>query len=405
MNPDFDGVPLDTRTIPRDLLNIQNKERSNPFPWSGQFSPQLIEALLATYAESGTSVLDPFLGSGTVLYEAGRRSLCGFGSEINPAAFKMAQVYRLINATFDQRKMLIGQADELIHNALPCDSLFTGRKRVDSVEASLSQAANGAEPPLVKALLDGLVVLLDYRDTPVTAADVLRIWKRLRTTALELPFSNFSIDLAHCDARQLPLADDTVDFVLTSPPYINVFNYHQHYRRSVESLGWNLLTVARSEIGSNRKHRQNRFLTVIQYCLDMAGVFHELRRVCRPKARIAIILGRESNVRKTSFFNGEIVARIAVRSCGCRFESRQERVFRNRFGAMIYEDILHFSFDEAQLEPPAGIARQTLTAALSRAPAESVADLEDAIDRIGDIEPSPLYGEIARVSSARMESV
>ena len=78
---DFDGVPLDSKTISQEHLNIDNKKRTNPFPWSGQFSPQLIEVLLRAYAPAGALVLDPFLGSGTVLYEAGRLGLAAFGSE------------------------------------------------------------------------------------------------------------------------------------------------------------------------------------------------------------------------------------------------------------------------------------------------------------------------------------
>jgi hypothetical protein len=44
--PDFGAMPLDTATIPQRRLNIDNKVRSNLFPWNGQFSPQLIEAFL-----------------------------------------------------------------------------------------------------------------------------------------------------------------------------------------------------------------------------------------------------------------------------------------------------------------------------------------------------------------------
>ena len=40
---------------------------------------------------------------------------------------------------------------------------------------------------------------------------------------------------------------------LTSPPCINVHNDHQKYRRSVETLAWDVLAVARSEIGSKRR--------------------------------------------------------------------------------------------------------------------------------------------------------
>jgi hypothetical protein len=37
----------------------------------------------------------------------------------------------------------------------------------------------------------------------------------------------------------------------------------------MEVLGFDILKVAASEIGSNRRNRGNRFITVIQYALDM----------------------------------------------------------------------------------------------------------------------------------------
>jgi DNA modification methylase len=132
----------------------------------------------------------------------------------------------------------------------------------------------------------------------VTDERVSGTWAKLKARILGLPETHSSIRLLNCDARLIPLEEGEVDFVITSPPYINVFNYHQKYRRSVEALGWDLLRVAQSEIGANRKHRQNRFLTVIQYCLDMTDVLSELKRVCKEGSRLVMIVGRESNVRK-----------------------------------------------------------------------------------------------------------
>lgn len=402
MNPDFQGVPLDRTTISQDRLNIENKLRTNPFPWSGQFSPQLIETLLKTYAPAGGFIVDPFVGSGTVLYEAGRLGHRAFGSEVNPAAFKMAEIYRFINVHQDERLSVIDEADKVVHDALPAPSLFSIGKKTGSLQEALTDAAAVAESALVRTLLDGLVVLLNFGLKPLEAAEVLRTWSKLLNTVIALPFTDVQVDVANCDARTLPLASVSVDFIVTSPPYINVFNYHQHYRRSVESLGFDLLKVARSEIGSNRKHRQNRFLTVIQYCLDMAAVLQELRRVCRPQARIIVVLGRESRVRKTPFYNGEIVARLAVMSCGCILETRQERVFQNRFGELIYEDILHFTFGNESFTPPADIAVQTLADARNRVPDESITDLNDALERIAEIRPSPLFSAPAAIESHRL---
>jgi hypothetical protein len=61
---------------------------------------------------------------------------------------------------------------------------------------------------------------------------------------------------------------------------------------------------------------------------------------------------------------------------------------------MIYEDILHFiprPPNGRALTPPADLAREMLTAALKRAPEESMSDLRDALDRIAEVGPSPLY--------------
>jgi SAM-dependent methyltransferase len=394
--PSFCGVELDTTTIAQHRLNIDNKERSNLLPWNGQFSPQLIEVLLKTYTQVGSRILDPFVGSGTVLHEAARCGNPVFGSDINPAAFKMADIYSLINLDLATRGHVVEQLGDLVGQLIPgAQPLFAVcRDRNDRpLEEKLSGFVRLATDPHVRRLLEAMMVLLRLGESGIDERGVATAWGKLRSVIWSLPFSEAPIELANCDARSLPLARGSVDLVVTSPPYINVFNYHQQYRKSVEVMGWDLLEVARSEIGSNRKHRQNRFLTVIQYCLDMSLVLQELQRVCKPNARIIVVVGRESNVRKTRFYNGEIVANLALRCAGLQFATRQERVFQNRFGEMIYEDILHFlaSSNERSLSRPGEIAEEALIAALERAPIGSQADLRDALRRIDQVGPSPLY--------------
>jgi hypothetical protein len=395
--PNFNGVPLDTTAVAQALLNIDNKQRSNPFPWNGQFSPQLIEVLLRTYAPKNGVVLDPFAGSGTVLYEAGRLGLPVIGAEINPAACKMAQTYCLMNLPLAQRKSLPTGLEKALQECLPDlePSLFraTANAPDKGIKESLVEIHRGLTSDAQRSLIEALIVLVDFYHE-VTEEKVYGAWARLKAQVLTLPESAAPIRLLNCDARRLPLQDGTADFVVTSPPYINVFNYHQQYRRSVEALGWDLLRVARSEIGSNRKHRQNRFLTVVQYCLDMTDVLRELQRVCKEGSRIVVIVGRESNVRKTRFFNGEILAALACRCVGFQFVARQERVFMNRFGEQIYEDILHFHVTASRsthFEEPRVIAREIMKAAQQRTPDESVNDLEEALSLADKVQGSPIF--------------
>ena len=117
--PDFQGVLLDTRTILQSRLDIENKERCNLFPWNGQFSPQLVEQLLRTFSGAGGLVLDPFLGSGTVLHEAGRLGLPAFGAEINPAAYKLSQIYSLINLPSAKRRRILERAETIVDDLTP----------------------------------------------------------------------------------------------------------------------------------------------------------------------------------------------------------------------------------------------------------------------------------------------
>jgi hypothetical protein len=389
---------LDKSAVSQTRLNVDDKVRSNLFPWSGQFSPQLVQTFLEHYGAGSEKVLDPFVGSGTVLVEAARLGLAAAGSEINPAAYTMARTYRLAMLNPIERRSIVYELDNRFESLFPDDNdrLFLSNEESDThsnVKARLLEWRECERRENHRQIIEVLIVLSDFCRNDVDAR-LRGTWHRLKRLVAQLPFTTKPIDVTNSDARNLPLEDDSIDLVVSSPPYINVFNYHQQYRASAEALGWHPLHAARSELGANRKHRQNRFLTVTQYCLDMAQVFAELRRVSRASARLIMVVGRESNVLRTQFYNGDIVARIGTRCAGLRAEKRQERVFQNKFGVKIYEDILHFRVPTEKVpkgEDPRNIAEEILRAAMEYAPPKSMSDLKDAYRRINQVRPSIVY--------------
>jgi hypothetical protein len=171
-----------------------------------------------------------------------------------------------------------------------------------------------------------------------------------------------------------------------------VFNYHQNYRALLEVLGFDLLKVAESEIGSNRKNRDNRFRTVVQYCLDMEQCLESFALLLKPGGRLIMVVGHESNVRGIAFSNSAIIRQLAD-SLGCFcLEGERHRVFVNRFGKSIREDILMMSTGGS---PPIGgaarqIARLHLEDALRRADGEPRQDILSALSGIPTIPPSPI---------------
>jgi hypothetical protein len=395
----FSAMPVAKffRPLPQGTLDIEEKKRGNIFTWRGQFSPQLIESLLNAYCPTGVSVFDPFGGSGTVLYECAILEKEAHVTELNPAAWILSRTYELANQSVSERKAALATVRTFFSKKFP-QQIFSEESNVLSLESltiAVEEFNAKARTEAEQQVFSATIVLLDVYAKPATPERIELVLSQLSKKALALPEVEFPVRAHLADARKTPFEDDTFGFVVSSPPYINVFNYHQNYRASTELLGWDLLKVARSEIGSNRANRGNRFLTVAQYCFDMGGVLEELRRVCRKDANIILVVGRESAVLGVSWKNSEIVRRLAEESGYFKCGLVQERKFTNKFGATIYEDLLHLTpikkagggirkFAEA-------IAQDVFGVAIKAADKKTAPLLEKAAEKIPDLGGTPVF--------------
>lgn len=412
----IDDFPIDRSSILQERLDLVDRQRTSVFPWRGQFSPEFGELMLAKYASKEDVVADPFVGSGTTLFEAARKSLACFGAEINPAAVLMAITVQFANLAMPDRRSYVDAALNVIEKHLPIhfdSGLFTllappGEGPRPSLQQSLQAMLQEAstEPLIYNVVANTITRFMTFREEEKESGGVFRAFKAHQALVEGLPHSKHPCTVIHCDARTLPLIEGTVNLVVTSPPYINVFNYHQNCREAMELVGWDMLRVARSEFGSNRKNRGNRFLTVVQYCIDMLLALLEMRRIARSDGRIVIVIGRESRVRGVSFQNGRIVTALALGAAGLRLILRQERKFKNKFGEVIYEDILHFSPMPGPLEPAAEahyfarlVAQHLLYDSANLTNEDVRRDVVEAIRHATVVPPSPIF--IARKETSR----
>jgi DNA methylase len=396
----FSETPINRQEISQELLDIENKKRTNPLHWKGQFSPQFIEVLIAKYAEENSILFDPFLGSGTVLYEAGRFGIEAYGTEINPAAFNLASIYKFINLLPTQRERYIqnflNQLMATVYETMPLFQKISEEVTPNNLKDKIVALASNEEDDFINILHQALTIMLDFSNKEVTHSRIFTIAETITSFVTSLPYTEKQVNAYHADSRKVPLQNSSVNFVITSPPYINVCNYHQQYRASTEALNWKLLEVAKSEFGSNRKHRANRFLTVIQYSLDIADTLQEILRICMNKSRIIFVVGKESNIRGTTFFNGELVAELAYQVLGIALDIRQERTFTNRYGKKIKEDILHFIKSNKvnyffDLDKARNVGIKALETAYSLADEEVRSEIKDAIAQAEKVKLSPYY--------------
>ncbi|TRU92827.1 MAG: methyltransferase [Microcystis wesenbergii Mw_QC_S_20081001_S30D] len=384
--PDFD------QPIPQEKLDIIEKTRANLFAWRGQFSPQLIETILTYYCPSNSVILDPFVGSGTVLLEASYLSLEAYGFEINPAAYIMSLTYKFINDY--QKKEVLKNLRNIIDQEFPL-RIFEVSDQVENLVDKLQNTRNML-PDRSKVLFDALVIILDVCKNKITQEFIQKKFSHLSNIITNLPYSQKPLRVGLSDARSLPLKNNQIDFVVTSPPYINVFNYHQNYRQSAEILGWDLLKIAKSEIGSNRANRSNRFYTVVQYCLDMGDILKELARVSKQQARIVLIVGQESNVLGVPFYNADIIEKIGIKAKLFQKVLRQKRKFKNKFGKVIIEDIINFINLNNQVSQEVieqisrEVAFEVLESSRLFVSSENQLFLESAIAKVNNIQRTPI---------------
>ena len=256
-------------------------------------------------------------------------------------------------------------------------------------------AGLGTMPTEARQIAEASFLLASRNRSSANADEVVAAFRVVRRGLMEIPDHGATAEPLAEDARYRPFENESFEAVVTSPPYINVFNYHQQFRPGVESLGYLPLRVATSEIGANRKHRQNRLMTVVQYCLDMSMSLDEMALVTRPGGELVLIIGRESRVRKVPFDNGVLLGSLLHGRDDLRLRKRAERKFTSRFGEVIVEDLLFVS--RTKQEAQVGdleFARSVGVLGLMRAGNRDLdagvrADLEQAVKVAPKIAASP----------------
>ncbi len=375
----------------QDRLDIVDKVRTSVLPWRGQFSPQLVEFLIEKYSPKRGLVADPFCGSGTVLYEAAAHGLDAFARDINPAAVCLAKVATVCALNMEERVALLDEIVKLSCCLLKCSEDKNGELDVISASTILQNFVD--DSALSPEVFEAFLLLAFGNNHTLKPRSVERALSFFKTSILSTPCSKSSMSIDIGDSRQLNLNNNSVDYLVTSPPYINVFNYHQNYRPIVEALGYHPLPMARAELGANRKFRQNRYLTAIQYCMDMAQFLIEAARILKPDMKMTVVLGRESNVRRVPLRNGELIAAIASEGIGGKIIDWHERNYLNRFGEKIYEDVLTIqptTIDEQKaIEVGRLVGTEALRRALDYCPHERTSEIEAAIEYSPKVEYSP----------------
>lgn len=293
------------------------------FPYRGKFHPQMIKGLINVMGlKPGEMVLDPMMGSGTVLIEASLMGIRSVGIDASPFCRFMVQAkldgltvplstvriaLQNCRSVFEYFKAVAGQPSQGSKMRFEPQDLFSVMEQAtvyDVAERSQGKKLpQGCDGPGVYNFL-----LLAYLDSAGYSERSNRKppFEQFRAILERYLFVGEKIqrvldgaesELAEAtplqgDARHMPLEDSSVDGVLFSPPYSFAIDYLDNDSFHLGFLGADISKLRENMIGLRGRSLNQKFDL---YKSDMDQVLSECGRVLRPGRICTIVVGTNNN--------------------------------------------------------------------------------------------------------------
>jgi DNA modification methylase len=417
----FDGAPSAPDVVLRAQQGLSKRERlaallegelnfhgedsgyasHNLHAFAAKFPPQLPRTFIRGLTSAGEIVLDPMVGSGTTIVEALLEGRRGIGLDLDPLASQLSHVKTMPLDVDDLRRAgygVLSRANALLSDKETIEQHLAqqfGKRTREFIDywflpttqrelMALVLAIRDVTDPPVRRFLEltfssiivtksGGVSLardlahtrphLDKNKVPKNALEQfrLRLSKNLESIA-QLKTNDVPAVILAGDARSMPLADSTVDLIVTSPPYANAIDYMRAHKFSLVWLGESVASLSELRakyIGSERvgdspadgalparpeaiiqtlAERDAKKATILRkYFAEMRLVLAEMHRVLCGDSTAIVVVG-PSTMRGLKVPTHDCMADIAA---GVGFEvvgvvgrilDRNKRMMPARFG-------------------------------------------------------------------------
>ncbi len=258
------------------------------YPYKGKFHPQMIRALINIIGlKEGDTVLDPFSGSGTTAIEAQLLGINFVGIDISPLCViqgrvKTESIY-VINEIEQIKNEVLSKISHK-HNE-KYYTFLDELSKDDRVKNFYILARLLAISDNFRRKRDFVNSFLKNVDLMIASVkDYIQIKERLN-----LQLGNVEIKLG--DARNIRLPDNSVDGIITSPPYSIALDYIQNDIHSLQDLGYNVSEMKEDFIGV----RGDGKIKVELYNEDMKKSYNEMYRVLKHDKYAVIVIGNATH--------------------------------------------------------------------------------------------------------------
>ncbi len=263
------------------------------FPYRGKFHPQLIKGLINILGiKKGETILDPMAGSGTTNIEATLLGINSYSIDVSPFCQMMTKT------KYDALKIDLNILNNIELNA---DKLFDffGQKNITKKIENIDTGKKEIYELTLLAYLDALgyskrVVRSNHRQLFKKVLNrYIETIKSLLTNKYfnKNELGNLTI-LNKSDALNIELADNSVDGIITSPPYSFAIDYVENDKDQLEYLGYDTHKLKQKLIGLKGKTKSEK---LENYFGDMDRFLSEASRVLKQNKFLVIIIGSNTN--------------------------------------------------------------------------------------------------------------
>ena len=352
----------------------------HPFP--ARMAPEI--ALAATSKlPRGSIVLDPMTGSGTAVRFAAEKRHYGLAFDRDPLAILMTKVWTTPVCTkqMRQRALTVAQtAVQLKPSLIELPWIDNDEETTDFINywfaksqrddlrrlSSLIRRCRGPIADALRLAFSRIIITkkrgaslawdvshsrphkrIDRNDFPVIPEFIRSVDFVAKRLESQPPPGNVRVGIG--DARHLyTVNDESVDAVLTSPPYLNAIDYMRGHKFTLVWLGYSIseLRATRSNnIGSEKYPDRGSdesaadeicdelplactlpdrdYGILRRYVLDLAQMMAELSRVLKPNGPAILVVG--NSCLKGVFIENALAVRAAAIRAGLKPMRRYER--------------------------------------------------------------------------------
>lgn len=282
------------------------------FPYRGKFHPQMIKGLINIMGcKPGDTVLDPMMGSGTVLLEATLMGMDSIGIDASPFCSFMTK------AKVDGLKVPINYLKAALADFNSTFKYFLGK--AGELEASMpnrqadlfSKSDKSTVPKLPYGCMRQEIhdfLLLAFLDAKGYAERSQRksfrnqfyaILERYIFAAekIQTVLNGFQDELGipdprTGDARKMNIPDESIDGIIFSPPYSFAIDYLENDAYQLNAIGVDIDKLRESMVGLRGRFQKQKYEN---YLTDMDQIILECSRVLKQGKICSIVVGTNNN--------------------------------------------------------------------------------------------------------------